>query len=259
MKRILLALVLAATGWAQPALAPPQIGFVQDGANSFRPVLGLAGNFILAEPVFANVSSAAYSGSFGLLKTDTSVIATDSQGQVRNATDAPRGPANFAFFRDGSPAFAYLPGPNLLFAWYGAGFQMLPFDCQLFPAAAVVGISAPDAAHVVFLVQAGDGLQEISVLTETSQAESQTALPGIAAPALRLASGALVYTDGKGIVIRAADSSEVHLDGQLPPGFSLAPMGADWLELSDLSSTARFAIRVTAGREALYSLPEVDQ
>lgn len=259
MKCIVVAIAVAAAGWAQPALAPPQIGFVQDGFSSLRPVLGVAGNFILGNAVFTGVSNAAYSGSFGLLKTDTSLIATDSHGQVLNAAYAPQGPASFAFFRDGSPAFAYLPGSNLLFAWYGTGFQMISFDCQPFPATAVLGISAPDAAHVVFLVQAGDGLQEISFLIETGEVESQTALPGVAAPALRLASGLLVYADANGIVIRAADSSEVHVDAQLPDKFSLSPMGAGWLQLSDLSSASRFAIRVTPGREAFYSLPETGQ
>ncbi|HLH00048.1 MAG TPA: hypothetical protein VKX49_27305 [Bryobacteraceae bacterium] len=256
MKRVLFVFALALAAWAQPSLAPPQIGFAEDGASLFRPVLGVAGNFILGDAVFSGVAYAAYSGSYGLLKTGTSVITTDNKGQLLAAMDAPPGPASFAFFRDGSPAFAYLPGPNLLFAWYGSGFEMTRFDCQLFPPNAVVGISAPDAAHVVFLIQGDGGLREVSVLIETGQAESQIAIAGVAAPALRLASGVLVYGGANGIVIRAADSSEVHLAGQFPTRFSLALMGAEWVELSHLASSARFAIRITPGHEGFFLLPE---
>ena len=259
MKSVVMAFLLAAAACAQPALAPPQVGFLEDGANSFRPVWGIAGNFVLGASAFGHVSSAAYSGSFGLVKTDTSVIAVDSQGKMLASMDAPAGPAAFAFFSDGSPAFVYLASANLLFAWYGTVFQMVPFDCQLFPPSAVVGISAPDRGHVAFLIKRDHRPWEIRVLVETGASDSQAALTGANTPALRLASGELVYADANGIVIRKADATEIHLNAQLPLSFSFAQMGAGWVALSDLGSSARFAIRVTPGRESLYFLPEVSQ
>jgi len=259
MKSFLIAFGLVAAACAQPALAPPQVGFLQDGANSFRPVFGIAGNFVLGGSAFGGVASAAYSGSFGLVKTDTSVIAVDSQGQVLASMDAPAGPAYFAFFSDGSPAFAYLPSANLLLEWYGSGFQMVPFDCQFFPASAVMAISAPDRGHVAFLIQRDHGLGEARALIESGGFDSQEALPGVHAPALRLASGELIYADANGIVIRKADATEIHLSAQLPASFAFAQMGAGWVELSDLASNARSALRGTPGREGLYFLPEVSQ
>ena len=226
MKSFLIAFGLVAAACAQPALAPPQVGFLQDGANSFRPVFGIAGNFVLGGSAFGGVASAAYSGSFGLVKTDTSVIAVDSQGQVLASMDAPAGPAYFAFFSDGSPAFVYLPSANLLLQWYGTGFQMVPFDCQLFPASAVMAISAPDRGHVAFLIQRDHGLGEARALIESGGFDSQEALPGVHAPALRLASGELIYADANGIVIRKADATEIHLSSQLPASFAFAQMGA---------------------------------
>ena len=259
MKHFVLALTLAAAACAQPALAPPQVGFLVDGANSVRPILGIAGNFLLGGVAFPGVLSAAHSGAYGLLKTDHSVIAIDSQGQALSALDAPPGPAFFAFFQDGSPAFAYVPSANLLFQWYGSSFQMIRFDCQIFPAAAVVGISAPDSAHVAFLIQRQDSAWEVRFLVESGESDSQTALPGVNAPALRLASGELVYSDSNGIDVRRPDGSEIHLNAQLPPSFSLAPIGAGWIAVSDLASPARLAVRLTAGHEGLFSLPEVNQ
>jgi hypothetical protein len=259
MKAVPILFLLATAVCAQPALAPPQVGFLQDGANSFRPVFGIAGNFVLGSPAFGGVVSAAYSGSFGLVKTDTAVIVTDNQGQVLATTDTPAGPAAFAFQKDGSPAFAYLASARLLFEWVGAGFQMLAFDSRLFPAGAVCGIFAPDAAHVGFLVQRVNGLRDIRVLIETGQADSQVALAGVTAPALMLASGELVYADANGIAIRKTDASELHIHAQLPARFSFVQMGAGWVGLGDSSSGAQYAIRVAAGREAFYQLPQVDQ
>ena len=259
MKSFLMSFMLAAVACAQPALEPPQIGFLQDGANSFRPVWGVAGNFVLGGSAFRGVVSAAYSGSFGLVKTDTSVIAVDSQGKALASMAAPAGPAAFAFFSDGSPAFIYLASDNLLFEWDGTGFQMVPFDCRLFPPSAVLGISAPDRAHVAFLIERNGGLREFRLLIESGQPDSQIFLGRASPPALRLASGELIYTDSNGIVIRKADATEIHLNAQLPASFSFAQMGAGWLELSDLGSSARLAIRITPGRESLYLLPEVSQ
>ncbi len=259
MKPVYILFALAAAVHAQPALAPPQLGFIKDGAGSFRTVLGIAGNFVLGETTLGAVADAAYSGSFGLLKTDTAIIATDNQGHAIASTDAPAGPASFAFQKDGSPAFAYFASAHLLFQWQGAGFQVLPFDAQLFPAGAVRSVFAPDAAHVGFLVQRIDGLLDIRVLIETGQADSQTSLAGVSEPALMLASGELVYADANGIAIRRPGVTEIHLSAHLPVSFSLAQMGDGWVALTNLSGGARFAVHTTVGRESFYSLPQVSQ
>ena len=259
MKSILVGFTLAAVACAQPALVPPQFGFLEDGANSFRPVFGVAGNFALGGAAFSGITNAAYSGSFGLIKTDSAVMAVDNQARVLTSMDAPSGPAAFAFFSDGSPAFVYLPGANLLFMWYGTAFQMVPFDCRLFLPSAVLGISAPDRGHVAFLVERNRGLHEIRLLVESGQPDSQIYLGRASGPAFRLSSGELVFADATGLVIRNADASEIHLNASLPSSFTLAQIGTGWVELSDAASSARIAIRVSRGHEGLYFLPGVNQ
>ena len=49
------------------------------------------------------------------------------------------------------------------------------------------------------------------------------------------------------------------LPHRLPASFSLQQMNQDWVQLTDLNSSARFAIRTTPGREGFYQLPESDQ
>jgi len=259
MKRLIFALTLVTAACAQPALAPPQVGFIQDSENALRPVFGIAGNFILGDAISQGITSSAYSGSLVLLKTDSAIVATDVQGQVLQSMDAPPGPALFALYKDGSPAFAYLESVNLLFEWCGSGFQMVRFDGNLFLADSVLSIFAPDALHVGFLVRRGGDLLDVRIAVDSGESDSQATINGVTAPALILASGDIVYADADGLVIRRADASEVHLNAQLPSGFSLAQMGAGWVALTDFGSGAQFAVRVTPGREGIYTLPGVNQ
>jgi hypothetical protein len=76
---------------------------------------------------------------------------------------------------------------------------------------------------------------------------------------LALALGELVFSDAGGIVLRNPDGSEVHIAAQLPAKFSLQQMDGGWVQLSDLGAPRRFAIRVVAGREGFYQLPEAGQ
>lgn len=257
MKSFITLFALAALASAQPAIAPPQVGFLYDGATSYRPVFGIAGNFIVGSPAFASVANASYSGSFGLVKTDTAIIATNNQGQQVATKDAPVGAALFAFQSDGSPAFAYLPTEQLLLKWTGAGFQTVSLNSVLFPAGAVQAIFAPDASHVGMLVQRVDGLMDIRVRVATGDVDSQTVISGVRTPALILSSGELIHTDRNGIVVRRADGTEVNILGQMPARFSLAQMGAGWIALTDSSSGAQYAVRVTTGREGFYCLPAI--
>ena len=96
----LAALLLVSPGerWAQPAIAPPRLGFVQDSAHTLRPAYGAGGQLhSRTVRVPATIVSEAFSGSIGLLKTDSSLAAFDSQGKLLASMDAPGGPALFAF------------------------------------------------------------------------------------------------------------------------------------------------------------------
>jgi hypothetical protein len=257
-------LALATGALAQTALSPPQIGYVQDGARAVHPVYGIAGNFMVGSAVPGAVVSFASSGSFQLVKTDSAVITLGRLGQVAASMSAPPGPALFAFAQDGTPALAYLPAANELFEWSGGAFQAVTFDPGSLEEGEVVSIAAPDPTHAAFIVQRGDILWDVRVLVATGGVDSQSALAGVNAPALMLASGDIVYAavPGRGrsltrpnIVIRGADGSEVELPADLPAGFSLAQMGNGWVELRGIGVGSQFAIRTTAGHAGVYRLP----
>src|SRR5580693_3788001 len=72
--------LLSTAAWAQHALPPPQVGFIQDALGQVHIVNGLAGNFQVGAAVSSGIISAGYSGSFGLLKSDSVLIVVDQQG-----------------------------------------------------------------------------------------------------------------------------------------------------------------------------------
>ena len=69
-----------------------------------------------------NILSEAFSGSFGLLKTDSSLAAFNSQGKLLASVDAAPGPALFAFSPGGTTALAYIASSNALVEWRGSAF-----------------------------------------------------------------------------------------------------------------------------------------
>jgi len=250
---------LAVSAWAQPAITPPQVGFMQDTAGSLRPVHGLAGNFLVGEPIAAGVLSAAFSGSFGLAKTDSTVIVTDWQGKAIATSDASAGPALFAFASDGRPALAYWFRSKTLLRWSGATLTHVRLDGAAIAADDVLSIAEPDPDHTAMLVKRKDGVWDVRILLATGAVDSQTALPAVTAPACMLVNGNVVSSDDVGLVVHKTDGSVVHLAARLPVSFSLQQMGDGWLQLWDLGSGAQFAVRLTKGREGFYALPEVNR
>ncbi len=264
MQQLSIAILLAASAVstmpAQPAIHSPQLGFAASSSGSLRPVYGIAGNFILGPSIDGSVLSQAFSGSLGLLKTASALAAFDAQGHILASTltsnnDAP-GPALFAFSPDRVTALVYVPSDNSLIEWAGGKFEILPFRPE---PDIVVAIALPNAFEASLIVQRSNGIWQVQLPFTRSRINSQKALPGVRAPVLALASGDLVYADANGIVLRKPDNSELHIPGKLPAQFALTQMDSDWVQLSDLASPRRYAVRITAGREGFYQLPEAGQ
>lgn len=251
---ILAVFLIPAGSRAQSVIAPPQLGFVADGARALRPVYGVAGSFVLGPAVAGDVADAAFSSSLGLLKTDSSLAAFDAQGKLLTSVEAPAGRALFAFSADGTAALAYLSSSRVLMEWRSAGFVPVPLHSET--AGSVIGMALPSSDEAVLVVERERGLWELHVPLNRDGTPSQNALPGIHPPVLPLVTGGLLYAEEGAIVIRRPDGSEARLGAPLPKQFSLQSMNRDWVELADLQSRARFAIRTAAGGEAFYRLPE---
>jgi hypothetical protein len=247
MKGITGLLCFSMAVWAQHALTPPEVGFLLDGHNHVYPVNGLAGNFVVGRAVGSGIISAAFSGAFRLLKTDSALSVVNQQGRIVARMDAPPGPALFAFSANGSPAVAYFPQSKTLRVWDGREFRPGPdFDQDVL----AVG------AQGEFVVQRDGELWELQVDLVSGAIVSQASLPGIAAPVLMLA-GELVYRDSHGLVIRRADGSEKRIAAHLQANIAFRQMGGAWVQITDLATGQLSALSSQQGHEAYYLLPEV--
>jgi hypothetical protein len=255
MKVLLASLTVVTTAaWAQHALTPPQVGFIQDALGQIYIVKGLAGNFLVSVAVSSGIVSAAYSGSFGLLKADSTLIVVDQQGHGVASVRAPAGPALFAFAADGSPALAYFEQSKTLDVWDGHTFQTSgPMEAQ-----APLAIASVSPTRAAFIVLREDGLWEYGVELATGAIVSRTALPGVTVPLLMVA-GSVVYRDAKGVVVRSKDGSERHIAADLPLNLAFGQMGNGWVQVTDLATNHLFAASIQPGHEAYYLLPEKRQ
>jgi hypothetical protein len=256
MTRLWIAFLLAASAWPQSAITPPQLGFVEDAGHALRPLYGMAGNFVLGSAVAAGVVSEAFSGKLGLLKTESMLAAFDSQGKLLGSVTVTSGPALFAFSSSGAAALAYIPSDNALIGWRGGGFETCFFGRATLRTENVLAIAMPDPSEAALIVERDGTLWERQISLGDAGVFSQSALSGVRAPLLALPSGDLVYEGDDGIVVRRPDASEVHIAATLPASFSLQQMNQDWVQVADLASSARFAIRITPGNESYYRLPE---
>jgi hypothetical protein len=246
---------------AQSTIRPPQMGFAGAADGTLRPVFGVAGNFILGpsisgKPGAGKVISQAFSGSLGLLKTDSTLVVFNGQGQVLATTAAAAGPALFGFSPDGVTAIAYIASSNTLIEWSDDRFATVPFGPE---PDIVLAIALPNAFEASLIVQRNGEIWEVEFPLTRATVSSQKALAGVTAPVLALATGDLVFSDAKGIELRKPDGSEVHIGEKLPAKFSLQQMGSEWVQLTDLASARRFAVRVLSGHEGFYQLPEAGQ
>jgi hypothetical protein len=256
MKHAWLVLIAMTGAWAQPSFAPPQLGFIQDGARTLRPLYGVTGDFVLGPSITGDIQSEAFSGSIGLVKTDSLLAAFDAAGKFLTAINTSAGPALFAFSPDGRTALAYIASSHQLVEWRSGEFVLLPANCQPPKSESPIAIALPNPTEAVLFVERRETVWELQVSLDSPGPVTQRAVIGVHAPLLPLPSGDVVYRDRSDIVIRRGNATEVRVAGQLPPQFSLQLINANWVELSDLVSPARFAIHTLPGRERIYRLPE---
>ncbi|HEX5229165.1 MAG TPA: hypothetical protein VFW44_15725 [Bryobacteraceae bacterium] len=254
MSKFAILLLTASGAFAEHAIAPPQLGFIADQARVLRPVYGMAGSFILGPAMRAGVLNQAFSGSLGLLKTDSLLAAFNAQGASLGAIDASRGAAIFAFSPDGTTALAYVASSNALYEWKDGAFSRNWFH-PVEGAVRAIAFPTPSAATLI-VERTVDDLWAVRVPLAGLGMLSESALTGVHTPVLALPSGDLVYATGGAMAIRHASGVESRIPASLPASFSLQQMNRDWVELRDDQASTRFGLRVTPSREGIYRLPE---
>ncbi len=285
-------LLLSAVFSAGAGLNPPRLGCFLDGAGRLQPVMGVAGNFLVAPaeqaPGQSHFFAAACAGAVTLLKMDNSI--QWRQGSAVRTWPAPEGPATLGFSQSVANAFACFAASGACVELDSSGnLTSLPgwndADSQ------VLGIASPSPGQLFLLVQQATTLKLVSLTSGRITAE--VALGDVALPAALLSDGTLVYTDGRSLLFDCAQCRlglavvnggcaaqsliNDHLAGSaasarllktstaareelvLPASVrALAPLGPGWVELT-LTNGMHMALQPGSAHQVVYQLPEVAQ
>ena len=181
-------------------------------------MIGIAGNFVLGDSIREGVTSFAFSGLTGLVKTDRSVQVLDRQGQTTYALDTAPGPARFAFSADGAPAFAYLAATGEILVWSTDHFDTAPWQMQ----GTVLGIANPSAGVLTAIVERADGRWKLDFDASTGNLISQTGQTA----------------------------------GSESPEAVVEQMDKNWIHVMEPAAHKHYAIRLEPGHPRRYQLPE---
>ena len=236
----------------QTALAPPQVGFLEN-AGAVRFLFGIAGNFRLGDAVSKDVVSSAFSGSLGIVKTDQAISFFNHDGRMSYTAPAPPGPALFAFADRSESALIYLTEDGTLLHWSGKSAEAVPLEDTI--AGEVLSIAQPSESQATLLVRRDDRFWLLRASLRTGRILTEHVVPGLTLAVLLLNDGGIVFAGSKGVTIRRSDGAETRFNLRLPSGVRLRRMGGGWFQLGNLRGSA-FALRLEPGLEQLWQLPE---
>jgi hypothetical protein len=254
MRRVAgLVVVWTAVAFPQSTLLPPRLGYLRDGNNSLRQVLGVRANFVLGSPAAEGAISAAFSGRSGLVKTEGAILVLNDAGQLVARYAAPAGPALFAFSAHGMPELAYLLETHELLRWNdGRPLPVSWNSWQLEGEILALAYSEDDCFSMV--VERHGGAWRLTFSAQSGELQSQVFLPGVRAPVLLRGDGTLVFADGEELVVRAIGGGERRFP--IPSGVAgMEQFGDAWLQVVSRLDGVRWALGFTEDGASLYALP----
>jgi hypothetical protein len=246
---------------AQSPLDRPHIGYLVDSGGVLRLLYGTAANFILGEVLSSGNTSCASSSASALVKTPEEVILLGANGETKNRWSGPGGDALFAFHVDGSPAFVFFLEGSRLMRVVEDRLEAVPLDMDRL-GGTVVAIAAPDGASALVAVARGKEVWLVAISAESGEVTDERLLAGVTGSVHLAGDGSVLHTENGDLVWRASDGAEKRftLGAEVR---SFAPLGAGWVAISVQHTGAegltRYGLRLDAGREGLYQLPEVAQ
>ncbi len=246
---LIAAVLLACVAWTQGPDVP-RLGWARSANGALRPIAGLAGNFVPGEPVVKETISAASSGAWTMAKTDRELIVLDRDGAERSRVPAASGGALFAFKPGGEPAAVYFPESGSLLLWSEGQFRTASW--RLSEDEPVLALACPSDGTISCAVRRGGLIWLVNRDDADGRILLERALPGVTAPLLLFADGAILSGDGSSLAHRMPDGFErrTELPGTV---VSLAEMGDSWVT----AATAKriFAVRLAGAVPAVFELP----
>jgi hypothetical protein len=228
--RVLLLMLFATGGFAQPRLEPPKIGAMLDRSGGFRWVQGIAGSFVVGSASHSGVISAACSVERCLVKTATHVISESGE-----RAEAPPGPAVFGL--DGRGAWIYFPATDQFARWDQGFLRTVDWhvDGEVLSLRQGPEIAVRRGADVWITDSSGALLDSVAGATG----------------AVLLLPQAVVFAASDGLVLRRQDRSELRFP--LTGVVALSAMGAGFVQV--VTPDQSYALRTDSGREQIFLLP----
>jgi hypothetical protein len=225
---------LSVCAWAQ--IEQPQLGTMLDRAGDARPVLGVSASVTLGTPVATEVVSMACSRRWCIASTAAGLLSWGSGRQWSSGT--PAGPAVFAF--SGDSVYVYSSGQ--LAKWREGTPESVDVDVS----GEILSMRVVDGT-LEFAVRRDDGTW---IVRDGNTIVA--ALPEATGPVMLLDRAVLFATDDA-VVLRGTDASEIRFAAAGVDSFVV--MGDGYVQIRARDSN--HALRIEAGREKLFLLPEI--
>lgn len=229
MRTRAIAIFLLFVGGAAAQIGVPRAGCLIDESQRLRPVLGIAGNFLIGEVVAEGVVAAACSDALTIIKREESLEIRTREGAGERP--APPGTALFGWSPDGSQALVFFPSSGEWLEVSARGVR--PLEAPFLPEGEVIAIGGPGRPDALV------------------RKDGETAAP------------ALLLPDGGRLTARAAeliltsDGSEDRAIALPGPIERLEWLGPGWVHVQLAEGGGRLALSLE--REQLYRLPEVGE
>lgn len=229
MRTRAIAIFMLFAGGAAAQIGVPRVGCLIDGSQRLRPVLGIAGNFLIGEAVAEGVVAAACSDALTIIKREESLVIRT--GEVAGEHPAPAGTALFGWSPDGSQALVFFPASGGWVKVSARGVQ--PLEAPFLPEGEVIAIGGPGRPDALV------------------RKDGEAATP------------ALLLPDGKRLTARSAElilTSNGNEDRTIAlpgPVERLEWLGPGWVHIRLAEGGGRLALSLE--REQLYRLPEAGE
>ncbi|MCL5742451.1 MAG: hypothetical protein M1541_00790 [Acidobacteria bacterium] len=213
----------------------------------------------MGEALFGDNLSGASSNRIALVKTPNEVLLAGPEGDVKQRWAAPGGDALFAFHADSTPALVFFPEGSSLARVMEDRLEVVPVDTGRL-GGTIVSVAAPDHENAYLAVQRSEGTWLLKISTGNGDVLDERLLAGVAGRVHLLGDGGVLRGENGDLVWRAADGVERRFP-LAAEVVSYAPLGTAWIAIAARHEGAggltRYGLRLEAGREGLYQLPEV--
>ena len=253
MKRVILFLAFAPL--CALAIDVPRVGYSRDAQGMVRPIDGVAGNFLLGDPLADDAAVAfAWSGTFGIRKTDTALEWWDSAGMRVDGIDFPAGDVVIGFDRAGrSSALIYSTSSQKLSEVSLDQWRLRLTEVPVSLSASTEEVLAlvNGRSSIDVAVRRPEGIFIVTFDRASGSRLGEVALTRDASRLVLAVDGSIVGIDGTTLWLRRVDGSEWNTD----TGVTLADLsliGREWIQ------SGAYALRI-GNEPRLYQIPEAVQ